>query len=104
MKSDRFAQLQHVIQTLLNRLGALVFPAILIAISAFVLIWQMTHFVSPAGTTIPVRVWEQADNDATLTRQKFDTRERINQPALLTIHICQHNFGLTEPPSDARQA
>jgi diguanylate cyclase (GGDEF)-like protein len=106
MKSDRFAQLQHVIQTLLNRLGALVFPAILIAISAFVLIWQMTHFVSPAGTTIPVRVWEQADNDATLTRQEILTRVNAQSTsASHDTHLSKHNFwfGL-ELPSDARQA
>jgi diguanylate cyclase (GGDEF)-like protein len=71
MKFDRFSLLQNDIQTLLNRLGLLVFPAILIALSAFVLLWQMAHFESPAGTPIAIRVWEQGKNSAMLSKQEI---------------------------------
>ena len=49
------------IETTLNRLGTLVFPAILVALSLVALIWQLGHFDSNKGTALPIRVWEQLD-------------------------------------------
>ena len=63
-RADRFMLLRGVIETLLGRLAALVFPGILVVIAGLVLVWQLIQTASPDGLSIPIKVWEQTGADA----------------------------------------
>jgi len=54
-----FASFEKVVTTLLGRLGTCVFPAVLVALAAVTLGWQMTHLQPARGLDIPLKVWEQ---------------------------------------------
>ena len=61
IKSNRIAIVKAFIESTLNRLGTIVFPAVLVLLSATALIWQLGHFDPATGTALQVRVWEQRD-------------------------------------------
>lgn len=56
-----FASLEKFVAALLGKLGTLVFPAILVALAVITLGWQMMHLEPTHGLDIPIKVWEQPD-------------------------------------------
>lgn len=60
-ESHRMALVKAGIENILNRLGTLVFPAVLVALSAVSLTWQLMHFDTGTGSALPIKVWEQVD-------------------------------------------
>jgi diguanylate cyclase (GGDEF)-like protein len=65
MNPDFFASLEKIIAAVLSKLGALVLPAVLVALAVITLGWQMAHFDSARGFAIPIKVWEQSNREAT---------------------------------------
>ncbi len=55
----RFLLVQRVIETLLNRVAARIFPAVLVSVALVVLLWQMGHAIPTEGEPVAMRVWEQ---------------------------------------------
>lgn len=49
-----------IVETLLDRLTTLVFPAVLVALAGMALVWQLGHSDMARGIPLPVQVWEES--------------------------------------------
>ncbi len=66
-KPDSVVLFKNSIETILNRLGTLVFPAVLVALSILAFVLQVAHFDTATGTAVPIKVWRQENPAIELT-------------------------------------
>jgi diguanylate cyclase (GGDEF)-like protein len=92
-RADRYMLFRRLIEILLIRLVGLVFPAVLVAVAVFVLIWQLVRSDSPEGVVIPIKVWEQTTIDSAPTHadvlMQLDARPPI---AFFDTHLSVNDY------------
>lgn len=95
---------QKIIATWLQQLTALVFPAVLVAIAASALVWQLVHVESQEQAPVPIRVWEQTAADPALPHTEALRHLDASAPTrAFESRLSTHDFWLTleMPASDA---
>lgn len=82
-----------VVETLLDRLTTLVFPAVLVALAGLALLWQLGHSDIARGIPLPIQVWEESEpvDVAALDRVRQHL-EAVPATASAETHLSTNNF------------
>lgn len=69
-----------LIEKILSSLGAFAFPAVLVFLCVAVFLWQLGQRPSASGSPIPIKVWEQMDDNASVDHAVVLSRLNAAKP------------------------